>query len=86
MAKSLGIDDVDGAVSTMGNEDSAACLVYIAVVKATRSRMRGKINLTEQLERHCAAALTETPSRAGCGNSVSTTHRAHISYEASPRI
>jgi len=52
MAKPLPIYDLDRAVGGMGNEDSAGGFVYITVVKATWSDVGGKLNLSEQLQRH----------------------------------
>jgi len=52
MAKPLPIYDLDRAVGGMGNKDSAGCLVYITVIKATWSGVGGKFDLSEQLQRH----------------------------------
>ena len=52
MTKPLPIYDFDCAVGGMGNEDSAGCLVYVTVVKATWSDVGGKFDLSEQLQRH----------------------------------
>jgi hypothetical protein len=52
VAQLLAVDNFDGSVCRVRNEDAAAGLVDVTVVEATSSSVSWKRNLSDQVERH----------------------------------